>query len=572
MKPHFLFMKQSYFLDSPDTYKIIPTELSKSAAPAPVLPVTYNWPLLWWAIIGVGIFLRLFHLFDNRSLWNDEVFLTSSLLKTGFIDLVSTPLDYQQKAPIGFLWVVRLLVLLLGKSEMVLRLFSLLCGIASLFVFVPVARYFLKPTGVAIALAILAIAPPVIYHAVEIKQYSADLLATIVILWLYIRYHARATWQSLLQWGLLGFSINLFSYSAIFILAGMAGSLGLWYIYQNKWSLLFRSVPTFFMWLAGFVVSYYLLSYKYPDSEWLMIYFRNEESFMPLLPTSLTEVSWFLKKLFSIVHYPLGLDWTDRPPAAYNVVLRTMMRMVLLPVLFLSIGLVYFFRKDKQNFMVLTFPIVLTLLASAFEFYPVLDRLILFWSPLLIILIAQGCYKSTNFISTTNKWRYVLPFLLLAPALANSAIQVVNPALFGGWKKSFQRESLFYIKDKFKPGDIVYVYWNNVPNYRVYQDMYNLKLDAVEGSDVRFISQDVNDFFKKLEPDYKHFSGKKRVWLIHNKLADVNMGDIPFKPDWYFAKVAETEIIRDKFSELGKLIDSYQTSDVNVYLYDLTAK
>ncbi len=95
-------------------------------------------------ILVAGTILRIFHFLDNRSLWEDEVFLASSLVKMNFHELAYSTLDYQQRAPIGFLWLVRLSVILFGNHEMPLRLVSLISGVSGLFLFVPVARYFLQ--------------------------------------------------------------------------------------------------------------------------------------------------------------------------------------------------------------------------------------------------------------------------------------------------------------------------------------------------------------------------------------------------------------------------------------------
>ncbi|MBC3542129.1 glycosyltransferase family 39 protein, partial [Rufibacter sp. H-1] len=89
---------------------------------------------------------------------------------------------YEQKAPLGFLWAERLAVELLGKGEMALRLFPLLCGLAALAAFVPVARHFLRPWAAALAVGLLALASPAVYHAVEAKQYSTELLASVLAL------------------------------------------------------------------------------------------------------------------------------------------------------------------------------------------------------------------------------------------------------------------------------------------------------------------------------------------------------------------------------------------------------
>jgi len=208
--------------------------VSKDYVPLIDVKVYSEWRIAVWVMLGLGIFFWLFHFFNNRSLYVDEIFLATSLAKMNFLELTAPMLDYEQKAPLGFLWIERVMVLLFGNGEMALRLFPLLCGIASLFLFRPVARYFLKPVGVVVAMGILAAAPPLIYHAVEAKQYSTELFATVIALFLYTRFHKQMALPSLLLWGVSGALLLWFSFSSIFILAGMAMGICLHYLIKKN--------------------------------------------------------------------------------------------------------------------------------------------------------------------------------------------------------------------------------------------------------------------------------------------------------------------------------------------------
>src|ERR1700709_2485323 len=96
-----------------------------------------GYKIIIWCIIGVGIALRLFHYFNDRSLWEDEIYLSTGLVKLSLSGLLHQSLDFQQKAPIGYLLIAKLCTMLFGPQEMGLRLLPLLCGIGSLFVFLP---------------------------------------------------------------------------------------------------------------------------------------------------------------------------------------------------------------------------------------------------------------------------------------------------------------------------------------------------------------------------------------------------------------------------------------------------
>lgn len=544
------------------------SDLKKDAVASGSKRIGYNWQAVVWVLIGLGVFFRLFHFFDNRSLYIDELFLGASLVKMDFLQLAQPMLDYEQKAPLGYLWMSRLAVVLFGTGEMALRLFPLLCGLASLFVFLPVARYFLKPLGVVVAMGILAAAPPIIYHAVEAKQYSTELFATVLVLYLYIKLHDKKGIGSLLLWGLSGAVILWFSFSSIFVLAGMAFAICVSFILKREWNLLFRSMIPFTMWLFSFALNYFLFIYQYADSEWLMYWFEIRNSFMPFPPTSLVDLKWFFLKIFSVLHHPLGLSWYDLPPY-HNPIIRILARVSVFPLILLGIGLVSYYRKDSKLFMILIFPVLLTMLASGLKLYPFMDRLIMFLVPLLIIFVAQGCEKATHFFPATAKWRYLLPVLLLLGPLANSTNLLFNTNLFGEYKKSYQLETLSYINDRYQEGDVVYIYWNNLVGYRFYKDTEGFKYEAVEGKDYRLAANNLTDYYKMLDADIAALKGNKRVWLVYSNGIGFNIGDFDEQPAWYYTEDNTRKTLFDKFDAMGNEVDSFLKSDVNVHLFEL---
>jgi hypothetical protein len=216
----------------------------------------------------------------------------------------------------------------------------------------------------------------------------------------------------------------------------------------------------------------------------------------------------------------------------------------------------------------------LHLVASALEVYPFFDRLTVYLSPILILFIARGCEQATRILPAQPLfWRYALPVLLLIGPLANSGQQVMNPASFGDYKKSYQREALLYINQHYQPGDVVYVYWNTWPAYNFYKQAYNLKFNAIVGRDVRSISNSYAEYFKNLRPDFAALAGKKRVWVIYNKFAMNKIGDIEGKPAWYYQDKTRTlRMIQAQFDKRGNQLDSFETIDMKVNLYDMAGK
>lgn len=522
-----LILSTYYFTRMQDLARTTTIKLNQGLTYSSKLFSLQNIQILTWIVISVGIFLRLFHFLYNRSLWTDEVFLSNSLIRMNFLRLAIGPLEYEQKAPIGFLWMVKLCVLVFGKKEMALRLFSLICGISSLFVFKQVANTFLKPTGVLIAMSILAVGPPLIYYSVEVKQYATDLLATSILLYFYIHYHQRKDIVSLAVWGLLGALVIWFSYPSIFILAGMAFALCLNSMSKRDWQTFFLYMIPFTLWMLSFVTNYFLFTHKHADSKWLIEWFDNHKSFMPLPPASLKDLAWFFTMPLTMLHFALGLSWLDLDHS-YNPFIRGIARMPLLPLVCCIIGAVVFFKRERKHFLVMILPFLLAILASGLRMYPLFERLFIFLAPMLILFISRGC-QQIMVLLPYSKWKYIIPILLLVGAIGNSLSILSKPSTIGKHSKMMNggRAALLYINHEIQEGDEVYIYWNFEHLYRYYKEAYELKYEAIVGLDMKSEVKNLEEYANKLDADFTKLASHKRVWLVYNKFRKFNIGSYP---------------------------------------------
>ena len=140
-----------------------------------------------WGFLLLGIAVRAVRFLLCFPLWPDEAYLAHNYLDRGYFDLLK-PLDFIQIAPILYLWVQKTFVNLFGFSEYSLRLYSLLCGVASLFVFRYLAGRLLRGTALVLAVAVFAVAYPLVRYSGEAKPYGGDMLvamilATLAVLW-----------------------------------------------------------------------------------------------------------------------------------------------------------------------------------------------------------------------------------------------------------------------------------------------------------------------------------------------------------------------------------------------------
>jgi hypothetical protein len=170
-----------------------------------------------WIFLALGLAARLVRYALKFPLWNDECGLSASLLDRGYVDLLG-PLDYGQVAPFLFLWVQLTLVKVFGFCEYTLRLFPILCGVASLFLFRHVAGRLLKGTAFVMAVGIFAVSYPAIRYSVEAKPYGSDVLVSLVLLAFVIEWLRRGGDDRWL-WGLAALTpiAVWMSYPAVFV-------------------------------------------------------------------------------------------------------------------------------------------------------------------------------------------------------------------------------------------------------------------------------------------------------------------------------------------------------------------
>lgn len=235
-----------------------------------------------WFFIVLGIGLRLFRFGMNFPLWGDEAFVAVNLIERGFRELAK-PLDYGQICPILFLWIERAIILRLGVHEWSLRLFPLLCAVASVGLFYRVMSRFTKGTPVVLATAILAVSFHPIRHSAEVKPYASDLFVALVLMglafdWLRDRSRLRALCLLTL---LSPFALAL-SHPAAFVLGGISLGLALPVARTRSLKTGFVFIAFNFVTLASFLILYKLVtsSHEMVHSYGLRAYWAN--SFPPV--------------------------------------------------------------------------------------------------------------------------------------------------------------------------------------------------------------------------------------------------------------------------------------------------
>lgn len=517
-----------------------------------------SWKLLW-LLAAVGGLVRVVLYVANRSLWFDEAALALNLINRPFHRLFS-PLDFGQAAPIGFLMIEHSAARGLGYSEYALRLFPLLSGLVALFGFVVLARLLLTPLAAALAVTLFAVAQGPVYYSSELKPYSTDVAAAVLLLLagIALTEKVRERWPALAI-GIGGLALVGFSFASVIVLAAVAVGLGVEAARRR------RDTPALLLPLAIWVAG------------------------------TMAVGAFAITRLGSIRNaFKLTADATIGPAAVFNAHALN----VFASGLASSVGLVgtspwnqlqkvaalaamvgagsLLARTPIRGLMVLL-PIPLTLGAAALDQYPLTRRTALFLVPIVVLALAEGVARLSAWAG--RRWAPVvaigLAMMIGAGPVWRSAKATLHPP-----RHEELKPVLAYIRDHWQPGDTLYVHYEAQYAFLYYNECGCLSLrlggtrlwpiapgpghrdlysPAVQPrSRSVLIGRSTNVWTEQLQ-DLNRLRGRRRVWLIYSHL----YGSEP--------AFVKQHLLR-RLDEIGKRLRAFTEPGAHAYLYDLDSR
>jgi hypothetical protein len=491
-------------------------------------------------IVGVafGILVRLTEYISRRSLWGDEAMLALNLVERSYLELLK-PLDYNQAAPPGFLWIEKFAIQVFGNNEYALRLFPLIAGIISLIAFYRLATRYASPVAAPIAITLFACLKYTLYYATEVKQYSSDVMVALLLwLWLVPLRDQMLHRNQLILLGLLGAVFIWLSHPTVFVLAGLEGAAFLIASNPQRWRKLVNRLPMYALWLCSFAALYFFTIRNTLSNDALT------DSWGERYPDSIFDVVWFFDAFGRFFYNPLGfLDITDG-----------------IAIVTFIIGCLACYRRNRITLLFLSAPIIMTFIASYLKQYPFRERLVLFLAPLALVIVAEGIACLLTQIrrlhTAKNKLAFVLgilvAFALITPPFVRASILIVHPT-----QVEELRPVLTYIQSQRQPGDVLYVY----PSRR-YQFLYYARqigyteADYVIGKQA-MVSGDGRERqlseqgVKRFEREIRRLRSKPRVWFL------------------FCATSEDEERTFLALLEPNKPLEGFRKPGAFVYLYDL---
>ncbi len=480
--------------------------------------------LLSLGLLAVGFLLRIRQYAEGRALWLDEAMLALNVIRRSFAGL-ARPLDYNQGAPLGFLWVQKVVTLALGPGEYALRLLPLLASLAALVLFWAVARRYLSHTVTLLALTFAVFANELIYYAAEGKQYAVDVLVGLICVRIFLTLLKRPLgWLSALGYGLAGALLMWFSHPAVFFLGAAGLILAYDALRRREERRLAPLAVTGALWVAGLAALYVVSIKPLSDNAFLLDYWRD--SFAPPVTNVPAFARWAIHEVLKSFAYPGGFGLTSAALAA----------------LVYAVGVVALYRREPLKTLGLVGPIALALLAAVVGRYPYRERLILFVVPLFAIPIAEGIALLGGILARAGL-RFagpVLALMLLYSPVLDAAHFLLRP---------YHREEIVpaveYVLEQRAEDDLLYLYHAAQPAFHYYEEVRGWPGDYRPSVAAIY---DWEGYFGDLETLREH----ERVWIIFSHV----FGD-------------EERLFLNYLNHLGGVErDRFQSVGASVYLYE----
>jgi len=401
-----------------------------------------------YIIFFVGIVIILREYMGGRSLWVDEAMLALNMDRS-FLELLR-PLDYNQTAPILFLYLSKLFTLIFGISDYSLRITPLLFGLGSLSVFFLISRKLFKPMPAAISMLLFALSYKLIYYTNEFKHYSADVFFS--LLFLYFLHLLIEDNFNLKKWGMVtvcGLAAIWFSFSAIIIVALFAAIYLVWLIIHRQKKALLFTAGTTVLWGLNIWAEYIFIYLGNPNFSFEPLHDYWQGGFMPFPPANMQDLLWLPKTIKDFFIYITNTDTilTGRFPVIIDIYAYVFIAVFLLGTIFLV--------KHKKIYMSIYVwgAIIAALAASAIGVIPFGDRLVLYLVPLVLLVCGYGIYVIFWWAKKVHKsigviFLIVLFFLPSIPRIyhfAEPTYKVELKSVIGYYLENREEEDKIYL-------------------------------------------------------------------------------------------------------------------------------
>lgn len=335
-------------------------------------------------VVTAGIVLRCVQAFEDRALWLDEAMLALNIRRLSFSELCG-PLQYDQAAPVAFLWLQKLVSFVVWDEEVSARIVPWAAGCLALLVFAILATKVAAELSL-LPVTVMAFSPTLVCYSGEGKQYSVDVLCSVFALCVGMRWVRSPDRSAALLAALYCTVAPWFSHTGVFFLPGVL-LLAVVFRKRTGWALTLGCA----LGSVSSVLMLYLVNIRKVHGNSSLNEFWQSD-YVPWKaiergPTEFEAVAvWMIRRWWELVVRSPGLS-PEVPPATAAwfavAVITTAMTWILWRVIS---------ELSASTLLLISYavlPVFSCLVAAAFERYPFGNRLLLFAAPLVVFLLAH---------------------------------------------------------------------------------------------------------------------------------------------------------------------------------------
>jgi hypothetical protein len=386
--------------------------------------------------------------------------------------------------------------------------------------------------GLLTALALFALNPRLIYYSSEVKQYMVDVAVTIALLLIATPVFNRSPRRKDFVWLTLAGLIALwFSHPALFVLAGVGLALVIIYLRRRDFSNLRLVIGMGILWILNIGLLYLLILKDLSQNAYMREYWQG--AFLPMPPWS--DPGWFIRSLNENIGLQFGIPYA-----------------VLFVFALMLIGWIVLFFQHREYAIAFACILLVTLIASALQLYPVFERMILFLVPLGFVLLGKAVealyqrLQEHQFLGVLAS-SILVCFLIYGP-LVTSLQSFITPKYY-----EHIRPTMDFLRNSWKDGDAMFVSSGALPAFRFYAPFYGLE-DVSYESGNRENYKNPQNILDQLDA----LKGQSRVWILFSHVYE--RGDFN-----------ERDFILNYLNQIGEKKREFRVpgTSVFVYLYDL---
>jgi len=434
--------------------------------------------------VGLGIYLSIEQFLFNRNLLLDEIALAINIRDRDFMALLQ-PLSDNQAAPIGFLYLEKLMITIFGNHDYILRIFPLVSFIISIILVYFLSLKLLKKRMPSLfASAIFSTSYVLIRYSDEVKQYSSDMMFTLIIFYLTLKLDLQKK-THILIYALSGATIIWFSNVAVLILFVVV----LYTLYEQVIkSKNIRILGVYFIWLISFAVYYLFFIQGHPTTAFMKSVWHAQ-----FLPSDIFSSSFYIAIASNIqdiyIHVlTMGSFW-----------------IFALTITFLSL-LTATLKRQYTLILFFMAPLLIQIIISSLELYPFYVRFILYLMPMFIIMFAYGIYISYTLLKNYIHPIFAIFYIFFIAYYGYQYLSYATKHI--PYAREEITSSFDYIEKHIVADDSIYLYYTTVPSFAFYVDQRLSGHKVHRGTEHR-------RHYKEYYPELDKLDGKVWLQFIH---------------------------------------------------------